>query len=546
MISKSIHGNTIKKLLGTGGMAEIYYAETSLGRPVAVKVLKREYSENSIVKKRFIAEAKTTVKLFHHNIREVYDQGEIDGRPVIIMEYLEGQSLWEVLKDRGKVNEEKALIWFYQTVSGLQYAHSQGVIHRDIKPSNLFLTRDGTIKILDFGIAKVMENFTMTQTGQTLGTLIYMSPEQVIDPKRVDERTDIYSLGVTYYHLVTGKMPYDITTDSSFIIQKKIVEEELDLDILTYELKNVLKGFLTKDRSKRKWNGIGKQTCVKTINMGDDNTSILRVKSGEEEVLPFYDSNENLWGIKKGNRIVLDAKYSNIYPFLDGVAKVERNGMWGFVDKLGKKMCPLKYDFVDSFKEGFARVKLNNKRGFINKEGKEIVPLKYEFVNSFSDGLARVKLKMKWGYVNTSGQEIIPLDLDYANDFVEGIALVERDGSWSFIDKRGVEIFSMPYDFVDWFSEDIARVRLKGKWGFIDRTGKEIIVPKYSNSGNFSEGLARVKEYGKWGYIDEFDTVIIPIKYDNAYAFARGLAKVDLNGDIFYINTMGEFMKKAK
>src|SRR5690554_2442794 len=149
MISKSIHGYTIKKLLGTGGMAEIYYAETSLGRPVAIKVLKREYSESSMVKERFIVEAKITVKLHHPNIREVYDLGEIDGRPVIIMEYLEGKSLWEVLKKQRKVDEKTAWYWFDQTVSGLQYAHEQGVVHRDIKPANLFLTRDGWVKMLD-------------------------------------------------------------------------------------------------------------------------------------------------------------------------------------------------------------------------------------------------------------------------------------------------------------------------------------------------------------------------------------------------------------
>ena len=202
----------------TDCMADIYYAETSLGRPVAVKVLKREYSESSMVKERFIIEAKTTVKLHHPNIREVYDLGEIDGRPVIIMEYLEGKSLSDVLNNQGKVDERTAWYWFDQTVSGLQYAHVQGVVHRDIKPANLFLTRDGTIKILDFGIAKVKENITMTETGQTLGTLIYMSPEQVLDPKRVDERTDMYSLGVTFYHLLSGKIPYGITTDSGYLI----------------------------------------------------------------------------------------------------------------------------------------------------------------------------------------------------------------------------------------------------------------------------------------------------------------------------------------
>lgn len=114
MISRTIHGYTINKPLGSGGMAEIFYAENSLGRPVIVKVLKKEYSESSVVKERFITEARTTVNLNHRNIRDVYDLGEIDGRPVIIMEYLEGKSLGEVLKSQRKVDSIIARDWFYQ------------------------------------------------------------------------------------------------------------------------------------------------------------------------------------------------------------------------------------------------------------------------------------------------------------------------------------------------------------------------------------------------------------------------------------------------
>src|SRR5690606_25901727 len=253
MTGNTLYGYQLLRPLGTGGMADIHYAENSLGKPAAVKILKLKYSDEKVVRDRFVSEAKTTVQLHHPNIREVYDLGEIDGRPAMLMEYLEGQSLWEVLKAQGKVDEEKAWDWFRQTVSGLQYAHGRGVIHRDIKPSNLFLTHDGTIKILDFGIAKVKENITMTQTAQTLGTLIYMSPEQVMDLKRVDERTDIYSLGVTYYHLLTGQTPYDITTDSGYVIQKKIVEEELELEELSGGWKERLDICLRKELEERSW-----------------------------------------------------------------------------------------------------------------------------------------------------------------------------------------------------------------------------------------------------------------------------------------------------
>src|SRR5690606_29230806 len=187
-----------------------------------------------------------------------------------------------------------AWYWFDQTVSGLQYAHEQGVVHRDIKPANLFLTRDGTIKILDFGIAMVKENITMTETGQTLGTLIYMSPEQVLDPKRVDERTDMYSLGVTFYHLLTGKITYDITTDSGYLIQKKILETSLNLSILP-EIWNVkLKNIISKHPSHRHWkNGLPTRMGFK------ENTESIHTT--EETILYRVRANDTVNFIEKIN-----------------------------------------------------------------------------------------------------------------------------------------------------------------------------------------------------------------------------------------------------
>jgi len=250
MIGLTIIGYRIKHHLGSGGMADVYYGENTLGKPAAIKVLHPVYAIQKEVVERFELEARIIVSLDHPNIRKVHDFGQLEGRPAIIMEYMEGHTLSEALTN--KLLDPSILPdLFSQALTGLQYAHQKGIVHRDIKPSNLFLTKGGQLKILDFGIAKVEEASSHTLTGQSLGTILYMSPEQVQDPKRVDYRTDIYSLGVTFYHLVTGKPPYDISTDSTFKIQSKIVSGELDFAKLSNEWYDKLSNCLIKNPDQR-------------------------------------------------------------------------------------------------------------------------------------------------------------------------------------------------------------------------------------------------------------------------------------------------------
>ena len=144
------------------------------------------------------------------------------------MEYLEGEDLSDFIKRKGSPSDDQISKIFAQTLAAFHYAHLKGIVHRDIKPSNIFLLPDGTVKVLDFGIAKLYEaNQEMTQTGTQMGTPIYMSPEQVKADKTIDLRSDIYSLGVTLFFTVTGKPPYDGSTTSQFDIFNKIVFEPL-------------------------------------------------------------------------------------------------------------------------------------------------------------------------------------------------------------------------------------------------------------------------------------------------------------------------------
>ena len=251
MQGKTIIGYTLQHLIGTGGMAEVWYAENKIHKPAAVKILNADLSHNSSIEERFRNEAEVMVKLSHPNIRQVYDYGEIDGRPAIIMEYLDGDDLKARMKKGQRFSDEQLRKWWNQLVDALNYTHRQGIVHRDIKPGNIFVDNKDNIKLLDFGIAKVRESISTTQTGQKLGTLMYMSPEQVKDSKHIDYHTDIYSLAVTFVHLLTGKRPYNSETSSDFEISEQIVYKPLDLSDLTDLWRIFLSPYLNKQPDQR-------------------------------------------------------------------------------------------------------------------------------------------------------------------------------------------------------------------------------------------------------------------------------------------------------
>lgn len=219
---------TLSQKLGEGGMATVWYAENLLGKRFAIKVLKAGMEGKEKLAERFRLEAKTMVSLDHPHIRQVFDYHEDATTMAIIMEYLEGEDLGRYLIEHGPVSEAQAIRWFSDMLDAMTYVHQKNYIHRDIKPSNLFLTRNGQIKVMDFGIAKIVDsNLELTETNTNIGSPQYMSPEQITSPKQIDYRTDIYSLGVTLYALLTGKRPYDDSFGSSYKVQAEIVQKSL-------------------------------------------------------------------------------------------------------------------------------------------------------------------------------------------------------------------------------------------------------------------------------------------------------------------------------
>ena len=206
--SIDISGYKVKKELGAGGMAKVYLAvDTKLDRPVALKVLSPAFAENSRITKRFIKEAKTAAQLQHSNIVSIFDVGKQGAMNYFAMEYLQ-ENLKDRIKQGGALKPREALSIVKDVAKALSYAHQKGFVHRDIKPDNIMFRKDGAVVLVDFGIVKAVDETTkLTRTGMSVGTPQYMSPEQ-IKAKKVDGRSDIYSLGIVLFELLTGKLPY--------------------------------------------------------------------------------------------------------------------------------------------------------------------------------------------------------------------------------------------------------------------------------------------------------------------------------------------------
>ncbi len=210
------------RLLGRGGMAEVYAArDLTLGREVAVKLLLDRFLDDEGFTRRFQDEARHVARLNHPNLVAVYDTGSDGGQPYIVMELVDGRSLQEVIASGG-LTEDRALEVVADACAALAYAHDRGLIHRDVKPGNILIADDGSVKVTDFGIARAVDNETVTRTASVLGTAAYLSPEQA-QGMDVDPRSDLYSLGVVLYEALTGTQPF--SGDSPVTVAYQHVQE---------------------------------------------------------------------------------------------------------------------------------------------------------------------------------------------------------------------------------------------------------------------------------------------------------------------------------
>ena len=209
----------VLKRIGSGGMAEVYCVEDQqLGRRVALKLLHRRFADDEQFVERFRREASSAAGLSHPNIVGIFDRGEWDGTYYIAMEFVEGRTLKDIVRERGAAPPEAAADITLQILRALRFAHQRGIVHRDIKPHNVLIDNEGRVRVADFGIARAGVS-DMTETGSVMGTAQYLSPEQA-QGKPVDARSDLYSTGVVLYELLTGRVPFDAESPVSVALMQ--------------------------------------------------------------------------------------------------------------------------------------------------------------------------------------------------------------------------------------------------------------------------------------------------------------------------------------
>jgi len=254
MIGKYISHYKIVGKIGAGGMGIVYKAiDTKLKRNVAIKLLPPALNMDSESSERFIHEAQAASALDHNNICTIYEIDETkDGQTFIVMACYEGKTLKQII-DEGTLSVNKSIDIITQIAKGLAKAHEKGIVHRDIKPSNIFITDEGVVKIIDFGLAKLTNMTRITKSGSTLGTANYISPEQVLG-KEVDGKTDIWSLGVLFYEMLSGRIPFRGEYEQAIIysiINRKIIPLESIVPHVPKAVIDIVNGCLQKDREKR-------------------------------------------------------------------------------------------------------------------------------------------------------------------------------------------------------------------------------------------------------------------------------------------------------
>jgi serine/threonine protein kinase len=255
--AQQIPGFQILGKLGAGAMATVFKArQLSLDRIVAVKVLPKRLSENQEFVERFHKEGKAAAKLNHNNIVQAIDVGEAGGYHYFVMEYVDGFTVYDELAKGKLYDEEEALRIIIQIGRALEHAHQRGFIHRDVKPKNIMLTRERVAKLADMGLAREASDVdaAMAEAGRAYGTPYYISPEQIRGEVDIDPRADLYSLGATFYHMVTGRVPFDAPTPAA-VMHKHLKEPLVPPDHINTRLSSgvgeIIEVMMAKDRMRR-------------------------------------------------------------------------------------------------------------------------------------------------------------------------------------------------------------------------------------------------------------------------------------------------------
>ncbi len=384
-VGREVAGYEIKSILGRGGMGIVYRAwDPALERTLALKSIRSEVLDKD-GRARFLTEARACSRLNHPNIVTVYAAGEADDTPYLAMEFVEGRTLGEVLEERTP-DWEEAVQWTAALLGALECLHSEGIIHRDLKPHNVMLTKDGVVKLMDFGLAKMDTNVTMTVAGMAMGTAAYMSPEQA-GGQRVDARSDIFSAGTMLYQLLAGRLPF--TGDQPLSVMYAIQNNDApplarDGAKLPAELRTVVRRAMARDPEKRYasaaefrdqlnslisaeasvtpssawrkplWAGLVALIAVASflliqLGSGPDSAAVREVAMQHNELGQSYQAQGKLVEAASEYQAAIDADDSYSVPFNNLAALAMQGARWSRADSLLQRAQQLDPSYAPAY-----------------------------------------------------------------------------------------------------------------------------------------------------------------------------------------------------
>lgn len=291
-IPQKISGYRILQKIGEGAIGTVYKAlQLSMDRVVAIKVLLPRYAANDRLREKFFSEARIAAKLAHPNIVQAIDVGQENGIYYFVMEYIDGPTVGHLLKRGGALDEKRVIHIVTQVAQALSYAHRHGVIHRDIKPDNIMLTREGTVKLCDLGLAKAIHDPDDVKAGIIVGTPYYLSPEQAKGDVNIDARADIYSLGAAFYHMVTGTVPFP--GDNAVAVVTKHLTEPLEpprvrQPLVSPAVNFVITKMMAKDREDRYQSADELIKDLEAIAAGGDPKGFSRADATRQKIKPRF------------------------------------------------------------------------------------------------------------------------------------------------------------------------------------------------------------------------------------------------------------------
>lgn len=566
----------IEQVLGQGGFGITYLAvQEMLNRKVAIKeFFMREYCDryngntsistntpaaHDIVerfKKKFLSEASTIAKFRHPNIIDIYDVFLENNTAYYVMEYIEGESLEDVVRSQGALFEATAINYIRQVGAALECMHQQMINHLDVKPANIMLrSNKKEVVLIDFGISKLYDDDGKELTTTLVGVSEGYAPIEQYQKgslKEFSPQTDIYALGATFYKLIIGKTPPSIndiicnglsfpgkisssvenliknamninrnqrpSSITSFLQPLDMVKNEYDMLVDTAESESTLAMLGGKTHIESIAKKLFQYDNCGDVLVGEGLACVYRQGKGG-----YIDMN----GVE-----VIPCVFESAYPFYNGLAQVKKEGKYGWINKKGNIVIPIVYDDCRSFWDGLAFAKIGDKLGCIDTKGKEVIPFVYDDVfNGFCNGLASVAINEKWGFIDKNGKVVIPFIYDYATVFHDGFAIVKKGNKYGCIDKEGNEVIPIgKYECISGMDfsldkEGLTAVMTSGKWGYCDDNGKEIISCVYDKVSRFSEGYAAVWK-SNWAYINKNGELMTKFKFYDAYDFEDGYAVV--------------------